>query len=241
MDKVKSLGLFPSGVGGYEEVYRSLRNRLGSYLLLPGEIIDFLGTCRLSYTTEQVLALARDVKLLERAVKNRPEGEIMIVVPGIPFLSESVKVYEYFEPIFNAGSEQWPEGYREQLRKFLSGRLNDRVGFPWLIFRVPYETYNLSTREQRLCRREYESVPNVAELLWVLGVYRLLRGCYPVKPGTSLRVETLTPYPTPLFEKEWKPGTALIDCHDGIRITDHAGKDGPRTGTPFIERVIRTH
>lgn len=243
MSTTTSMGLFPSGHQGYEKGYRQLRKKYGSRLILPGEIADFLGgCCSLVYSDQQYVALSRHADLLRKALEKRPPDEKIVILAGVPFLVEPIKVHEYFRYYFDAGSESWPEGYGKAKDTLLSRRLNDRVGFPWMILRVPEETYGKTLKDQLSYKRNGEHVANFGELLWAFGAYHHCRGNHLVSAGRVLRATSVVSPGDPLLKIPNREGYVTVACSEnGIRIAaDDAVSDGdPAVGLPFVESIIR--
>ncbi len=244
MSKTTSLGLFPSRDQGYEKRYGQLRKKYGSRLVLPGEIVDFLGTCcSLAYTDAQYVALSQQADLLQKALAKRSPDEKVVILAGVPYLVEPIKVHEFFRDYFDAGSESWSDGYGKAKDTLLSRRLNDRVGFPWMILRVPEETFGKNLEDQLALKRPEEQVPNFGELLWAFGVYHHCRGNGLVGNGRALRATSIVSSGNPLLRYPRQDGYVTVTSSGkGIRIADDSGiSDGePSVGLPFVERIIRT-
>jgi hypothetical protein len=243
MLKTTSLGLFPSGNQGYEKKYSQLRKKYGSRLVLPGEIVDFLGKCcSLVYTDEQYIALSMQADLLRKALEKRPPEEKVVILAGVPFLVEPIKIYEYFRGYFDAGSETWDDGYKKKKETLLCRRLNDRVGFPWMILRVPEETYGRKLEDQLALMRSGEQVPNFGELLWAFGAYHHCRGNELVDIGRVLRAKSIVSSGDPRLRIPKREGYVNVTCsEEGILIAENdVVSDGdPVVGMPFIERIIQ--
>jgi hypothetical protein len=243
MSNLTSLGLFPSGNQGYEKGYSQLRKKYGSSLVLPGEIVDFLGTCcSLVYTDEQYVALSRQADLLRKALDKRPPDEKVVILAGVPFLVEPIKIYEYFQDYFDAGSETWADCYKKKKETLLCRRLNDRVGFPWMILRVPEETYGKKLEDQLALMRSGEQVPNFGELLWAFGAYHHCRGNDLVGIGRALRATSIISSGNPLLRTPRQDGYVIVArSGNGIRIADgnDVSEADSEIGLPFVERIIK--
>ncbi|MCX6785692.1 MAG: hypothetical protein NTZ18_02455 [Candidatus Komeilibacteria bacterium] len=156
-------------LAGPDQRYDSARSILGEDLITPEEIAQARA---IKYTGEQFGQFADTVPTEEQLLWCRDNG--FMVVAGPPTELSLLEIRELKRGFFCSKFGGWYEGDRERFSR------EDKAAVAWLAIRkkaVP-NSFSKSWNEQQELISDQEYIPNAAETVWAITVYRAVRGIY---------------------------------------------------------------
>ncbi len=200
----------------YRTSFSGLSEKYGDMFVSPGDLTSL-------YDENRLRRLASSVSLLEEAV----EWEDILLVPAPPSPIGNIGIYRMFPELFSNLPEEWgkemvtgpdPCLYRDQTSDSL-----------WYLFRVPKESYAIPYEDQKGLRHNPETVPNLAEVLWMLEIFARAGKDFPVEVGHILRTSSRSSDGGVLSVLRW-------DNH--LVVSDYLGCDADtKAALPFLKSV----